>query len=162
MSEVDRMAVAAFLCDFAAPIGGWQCFHTATFRPAAVTLSDGKTLSRCPARSEWIAMKRYRDFMQERDRRKISWCAAVEPNPDHNALNPGFHIHAIWSDMTAIHRVPSAARWDAQYGNNQIRPVLSSADVQAYVSKYAIKENCMIEWQANGGLWHAHQALQAA
>ncbi len=145
-SESDRKLLGAWLLDFAKPVGGWQCFHTATFKPEN------------PARDEWSAIKRYRNFMQETERRRISWIAAAEPNPDHHRLNPGYHVHAVWADLGGeIQRTPSFKRWANQWGNNKVDAVRERGDVALYVAKYCVKRGCMIEWQANGELWHAMQ-----
>jgi hypothetical protein len=149
MSDRDREIIGAWLGSMALPIGGWKLFHTATFAPET------------PARSEWIAMDRYRRYMHERDRRKITWVAAVEPNPDHHRLCPGFHVHAMWAELAAITYAPGHERWDGQWGNNRFSSVQSAGNVADYLAKYCVKQNCMIDWEINGALWHLTEARAA-
>jgi hypothetical protein len=148
MSSTEEEQITRWLFAMAAPVGGWKCFHTATFAAHGA------------ARSEWSAMERYRRFMHERDRRKITWFAAVEPNPDRNHLNPGFHVHAMWTADGDIWRTDSFKRWANQWGINSLEVVRDKSEVQRYVSKYCIKEQCLTEWEVNGSLWHQVEGLR--
>jgi len=147
---VESAEIDSWLLSMSAPVEGWQCFHTATFAP------------RCAARSEWAAIDRYRRFMHERDRRKITWIAAVEPNPDWSRLNPGFHVHSMWAEWDEIFRTDSFKRWANQWGNNKLEPVKDRDHVRRYVAKYCIKQHCLIEWELNGELWHLSNAKPRA
>lgn len=129
--------VSEWLVSLAKPLGGWKIFHTATFSPDRA------------ARSAETALRRYQNFMQERDRRKVTWLVGVEPNPDHNHLNPGFHCHGLWAATDEIWRTSSFKRWANQWGNNNVDPVKVVAHVQSYVSKYCLKENGLWSMQIN-------------
>jgi hypothetical protein len=147
MSERDQRECAAHFARMALPVGGWQCAGTFTFSPSS------------PARTEWVAAKRFRTFMNEQDRRHVSWLAGVEPNPDHHRLNPGHHLHALFADVLVIHRVNQLCkRWEKQWGNVKVRPVRSTEGARNYLLKYCVKEGCMIDWQEAGQLWcYRHQ-----
>ena len=125
----------------ALPVGGWQVAAHLTFSPSS------------PARSQWIAMKRFRSFMNERDRRNISWLAAVERNPDAHSLNPGYHLHALFADVLEIHRTTHFKRWANQWGVNKIERVRNPESARNYMLKYVLKDGGMIEWQEAGELW---------
>jgi hypothetical protein len=135
--------ISQWLVDLAAPIGGWKIFHTATFDPGSFD-RHGK-----PARSPWVALKRYRSFMQECDRRKVTWVVGVEPNPDHHWLNPGFHCHAMWAMTDEVWRTASFKRWANQWGNNKVDPVRIAGHVQRYVAKYCLKAGAVWDLQIN-------------
>ncbi len=105
-------------------------------------------------------MKRFRSFMNERDRRNISWLAAVERNPDWHGLNRGHHLHALFADVLQIRRITHFQRWAGRrgvpssgWGNCKIEPVRSTEAARNYLLKYVVKEGCMIEWQEAGELW---------
>ncbi len=106
-------------------------------------------------------MKRFRSFMNERDRRNISWLAAVERNPDWNGLNPGHHLHALFADVLEIHRTTHFKRWagprdgapGSGWGNCKVESVRATEAARNYLLKYVVKEGCMIEWQEAGELW---------
>jgi hypothetical protein len=162
LSEREQGEVLEWLIDIPKAIGGWQLFHTATFKPSGHR-ADGfwhrqpDEIAGCAAKSEFIAMERYRKFMQDGGRRKITWLAAVEPNPDYHRLNKGFHVHALWAcnvEGGEIQFAPHAERWREQWGNNKFQVPDNRESVAAYVAKYAIKDNCQLEWQCNGELWH--------
>jgi hypothetical protein len=165
LSEPEQFEVSNWLVDIPKAVGGWKLFHTATFKPSAHR-ADGywkrqpDETDGCAARSEFIAMERYRKFMQEPTRRRFTWLAAVEPNPDHHRLNKGFHVHALWSayvDGEMMQFAPHADRWREQWGNNKFQVAQDREAVASYVAKYAIKDNCLLEWQCNGQLWHHMQ-----
>jgi hypothetical protein len=144
--------VSEWLVNLAGPIGGWKIFHTATFDPGSWDRSSKA------ARSAYVALDRYRTFMQERDRRKVTWVVGIEPNPDHHRLNPGWHCHAIWAATDEVWRTGSFARWAGQWGNNKVDPVRVSDHVQRYVAKYCLKEGALWDLQINDrGIWLQQQ-----
>jgi hypothetical protein len=132
------LEVSQWLVDLSAPIGGWKIFHTATFDP-----------SRSAAKTPWVALDRYRAFMQECDRRKVTWVVGVEPNPDHHRLNPGFHCHAMWAMTDEVWRTSSFKRWANQWGNNRVEEIKVRDHVQRYVAKYCLKEGALWDLQIN-------------
>lgn len=142
-------AISSWLVSLAEPIGGWKIFHTATFAPDR------------PARSPWTALKRYQSFMEERDRRKVTWLVGIEPNPDHNHLNPGFHCHGLWAMTDEIWRTSSFKRWANQWGNNSVDPVKQAHHVQNYVAKYCMKRNGLWSMQINDrNIWLQQQLVR--
>lgn len=149
---------------FALPVGGWKCFHTAGFipkskldwawKPEAVEIPGN-----APA-DEFDTMARYRRFMHERDRRKISWVAAVERNPDWSGVNKGFHVHAMWTAECDIYRTDSWRRWANQWGVNKLKQIEGNDRAVAnYCGKYCVDESCLVEWEVNGSLWHTLRKL---
>lgn len=146
MSDADRTECARYFARLALPIGGWQCAAHLTFKPTS------------PARSEWTAIKRFRAFMNERDRRNITWLAGVERNPDWHGLNPGTHLHALFADSLEIHRTTHFKRWANQWGNCKVEAIRNTEAARNYLLKYCVKEGCMIEWQEAGELWRYRHA----
>jgi hypothetical protein len=146
--SLGQSEVSDWLIRLAAPIGGWKIFHTATFAP-----------NKC-AVSSWAALRRYKAFMQERDRRKVTWVVGIEPNPDRSHLNPGFHCHAMWAATDEIWRTSSFARWADQWGNNKVDPVRVLCHVQRYVAKYCLKEGALWDLQINDrNIWLQQQLV---
>ena len=144
--------VSKWLVDLSAPIGGWKIFHTATFDPGSFD-RPGKA-----ARSPWVALDRYRTFMQECDRRKVTWVVGIEPNPDHHRLNPGFHCHAMWAMTDEVWRTSSFKRWADQWGNNRVEPIKVLEHVQRYVAKYCLKDGALWDVQINDrNIWLQQQ-----
>lgn len=149
----------------AVPVGGWKCFHTAGFIPKsrldwAWKPEGGEIVHGNMPPNEWEAMQRYKGFMQERSRRKVSWVAAVERNPDWSGINKGWHVHAMWSAEGDIYRTPSFRRWANQWGNNKLKSIEGDdRAVAAYLGKYVLNDLCLVDWQVNGGLWHHHRKL---
>jgi hypothetical protein len=160
LNERDRKECADHFARLALPVGGWQVAAHLTFNPS------------WPARSEWTAMKRFRSFMNERDRKNISWLAAVERNPDWHGLNPGHHLHALFADVLEIQRLTHFKRWAGKqappnhprlkegqiipgtgWGNCKVERVRSTEAARNYLLKYVVKEGCMIDWQEAGELW---------
>jgi len=137
------LEVSQWLVELSAPIGGWKIFHTATFDPGSF---DRPSKS---ARSPWVALERYRSFMQERDRRKVTWVVGIEPNPDHHRLNRGFHCHAMWAMTDEVWRTSSFKRWADQWGNNRVEAVKVLDHVQRYVAKYCLKDGALWDLQIN-------------
>lgn len=154
----ERTALADWIRTMANPVGGWKCFHTAGFVPK-LNLDwawDGDVAHGNMARDEWDTMQRYKRFMQERDRKSISWVAAVERNPDWSGVNKGWHVHAMWCAESDIFRTPSWRRWANQWGNNKLKSIEGDDKaVAAYLGKYVLNDLCLVEWQVNGGLWHS-------
>src|SRR5262245_49825169 len=107
----ERKELAAWIRKMAEPVGGWKCFHTAGFRPKSKLDWAGKPVAaEIPgnmARDEFDAMARYKRYMQERDRRSISWVAAIERNPDFSGVSKGWHIHSMWTAEGDIWRTSS-------------------------------------------------------
>jgi hypothetical protein len=136
-----------WLAEFAGDVGGWQIFHTATCAP------------RRRAPDPWDLAERYSRFMHQGDRRRISWFLAIEPNPDHSRLNPGYHGHALWADSEALYgRITWDAKkwWDARHGHNQLTRINKRWVAVVYSSKYLLKdERCLCVWEAAGALWRA-------
>jgi len=147
----------------ATPVGGWKCFHTASFRPKArldwAWKPDGVETPGNMCVDEFDAMDRYRRFMQERDRRKLSWVAAIERNPDWSGINKGWHVHAMWTAEGDLYRKTSWERWKQQWGNNWLEAVRKQGDVEAYVAKYVLDDLSLVEFQVNGSLWHYHRKI---
>jgi hypothetical protein len=168
MNETDRtakrMELANWILLMAGPFGGWKCFHTASWRPKSHRDWSWRPESveipgNMPA-NEFDAMDRYKRFMQERERRQISWCAAIERNPDWSGVNKGWHVHAMWTAEADIWRTKSFKRWANQWGNNKLEPVRQQRNVEAYVAKYVLDDLSLVEFQVNGSLWHHHQKLR--
>jgi hypothetical protein len=147
-----EIEVSDWLVNLSAPIGGWKIFHTATFDPGSFDRP-------CKAaRSPWVALERYRSYMQECDRRKVTWVVGIEPNPDHHRLNPGFHCHAMWAMTDEVWRTSSFKRWADQWGNNRVEPVKVLAHVQRYVAKYCLKDGALWDVQINDrNIWLQQQ-----
>ncbi len=144
--SLGEMEIQDWLIRLALPVGGWKIFHTATFRPCS------------PARSPWSALNRYRHYMQERDRRKVTWVVGIERNPDHHALNPGYHCHAMWAATDEVWRTTSFKRWAEQWGNNKVEAVRVKEHVQRYVSKYCLKESGLWDLEINDPtIWRQQQ-----
>jgi len=127
----------------------WKIFHTATFSPVN------------PCRSPWQAVDRYRRFMQERDRRNVTWIAGIEPNPDHTHLNPGYHIHAMWAGAEGVWRTSSFARWAEQWGNNRLERIKQTEHVRRYVAKYCLKDGALWDIEINDPRLYRQQLLPA-
>lgn len=145
-SEKEALEIGDWLSNLPSP-NQWSCFHTATFSPEN------------PSRSPWQAAERYRRFMQEKDRRKVTWVAGIEPNPDHSGLNPGFHVHAMWAACEGVWRTSSFARWSEQWGNNRLESIKNSEHVRRYVAKYCLKEGALWELEINDPLLYRAQLL---
>lgn len=163
MSGVADDEIGEWLCDLAAPIGGWKIFHTATFDPGGWEY-DGTPRPDRSAKDPFVALDRYKRFMQERDRQKVTWVVGIEPNVDHHGINRGYHCHAIWAGTDEIWRTSSFKRWANQYGNNKCDAVRTGGegDVQRYVSKYCLKENALWDVQINDHKVWLQQQLQLA
>jgi hypothetical protein len=143
----------------AAPFGGWKVFHTAGFRPKSkLDWAWQPAALETPGNmcvDEFGAMERYRHFMEERDRRSISWVAAIERNPDWSGVNKGWHVHAMWTAEGDIWRTKSFRRWADQWGNNKVEPVRQQIHVEQYIAKYVLDDLSLVDFQVNGSLWHA-------
>jgi hypothetical protein len=153
LNDRESAEVDSWLLAMSVPLEGWQCFHTANFDPGGFNADGSKRPCNMPG-DEFEAMERYKRFMHERDRRKITWVAAVERNPDWSGVNHGWHLHAVWADLAEIYRTVSFKRWANQWGNNKVSAVKDEDNVRRYVAKYCVKEHCLIEWELNGALWH--------
>lgn len=157
--------LAQWIQRMAMPVGGWKCFHTAGFAPKNKLdwAWQGEVVHGNMARDEWDAMGRYKRFMQERDRRKISWVAAVERNPDWSGVNKGWHVHSMWTAECDIWRTKSFKRWANQWGVNKLKSIEGDdRAVAAYLGKYVLNDLCLVDWQVNGTLWHMHRDLADA
>lgn len=141
--RLERLEIADWLVRLVLPVGGWKVFHSATFDPGSFDRPSKA------ARTPEVALSRYKAFMQERDRRKVTWVVGIERNPDYHALNKGFHCHAMWAATDEIWRTSSFKRWANQWGNNKVEPVRVREDVQRYVSKYCLEDNCLWDLQIN-------------
>lgn len=128
----------------------WKLFHTATFRP-----------SKC-AVSPWEALERYCSFMHRPVFREITWVAAVEPNPDRTRLNPGFHVHAMWSaagELYGSFSWEAKKRWERWWGHNQLTKVKSELYTHQYVAKYCVKGDCLLSWEIAGDVWRLREQI---
>lgn len=140
---IGREQIGSWLVDLCAPLGGWKVFHTATFDPGSFERPSKS------ARSPEQALERYRRYMEERERRKVTWVCGIEPNPDYTHRNPGFHCHAMWAATDEIWRTSSFKRWADQWGNNRVEPVRELFQVQRYVAKYCLKPGALWGLQIN-------------
>jgi hypothetical protein len=143
--------LARFVLDLAAPVDGWKVFHTATCAPK----------NRC--RSPWEFVDRYKRFMHQHDRRHISWFLAVEPNPDHSRLNPGFHGHALWTEGFGSVTWKATQWWYDRHGDNRFSKIERSFVAEIYCSKYLVKgEKHQCVWEVAGELWRASRGGEVA
>lgn len=166
-AAIERSELADWLLRMADPVGGWQCFHTASYSPRSslgwAWRPEQKERDGNMPPNEWAAMDRYRRFMHERARRKISWVAAIERNPDWSGVNKGWHVHGMWTAESDIWRRTSGERWLSQWGSNKLKKITGGDyEVAEYLGKYALNELCLVEWEVNGGLWHIAQRFVRA
>lgn len=164
IAEQNREDLARFVRAIATQLGGWKCFHTAGFIPKSrldwAWKPDCEIVHGNMPSDEWDAMDRYTRYMHERDRRKVTWIAAIERNPDWSGVNKGWHVHAMWTAECEIWRTSSFRRWADQWGNNKLKSIVGDdRAVSAYLGKYVLNELCLVNWELNGGLWHMRKDL---
>lgn len=136
--------LVSFVLKLAAPVGGWTVFHTATCAPK----------HRCW--SPWEFVARYKRFMHRPERNHISWFLAVEPNPDHSRLNPGYHGHALWTEGWGRTTWDACQWWYQRHGDNRFSEINRVFVAEVYCSKYLVKgENYQCVWETAGALWRA-------
>ena len=104
------------------------------------------------------ALDLYRKFMR-RQLPSVTWFAAVEPNPDHGAINPGFHIHSMWAGCDDVHRNTAARKWVEENGVCRIGLIRSRADAEDYCTKHLVRRGSIFGYRiASSELWHALKA----
>jgi len=83
----------------------------------------------------------------------VSYVEAIEANPGRD----GYHVHALWSDCTTVHRKEEWANWFKRYGRARIEPVRKAVDVSDYASKYLVKGDSWFNVKLQ---WHRLQAIR--